>query len=58
MKHINESSSSTIKEININSNYFKKKKNYINFEKKNFLKKFCQKCLDEYMKKKIKKMIF
>ena len=34
IKQLNESSSSTIKEINTESNYFKKKQNYLNFLKK------------------------
>ncbi len=61
MKHMGESSSSTIKDLNTNSKYFKKKqKLLLNFKKNIFKEIFVeQKTLDEYMsQKKIKKLDF
>ncbi len=55
MKHLDESSSSTIKEINTDSNYFKRKKKLLlNLKNKNFFSEISaqQICLDEYMSKK------
>ena len=55
MKHLDESSSSTIKEINTDSNYFKRKqKLLLNLKNKNFFSEISaqQMCLDEYMSKK------
>ena len=55
MKHLDESSSSTIKEINTDSNYFKRKKKLLlNLKNKNFFSEISaqQMCLDEYMSKK------
>ena len=55
MKHWDESSSSTIKEINTDSNYFKRKKKFLlNLKNKNFFSEISaqQICLDEYMSKK------
>ena len=62
IKHMNESSSSTIKDLNINSNYFKKKKKLLfNKKKQNFFNEItaCQQSIDDYMqKKKILKIDF
>ena len=62
IKHINESSSSTIKDLNINSSYFKKKKKLLfNKKKQNFFNEItaCQQSIDDYMqKKKILKIDF
>ena len=59
---MNESSSSTIKELNIDSSYFKKKKKLLfNLEKVNLYNEILveQKSIDEYMhQKKIKKLDF
>ena len=59
---MNESSSSTIKELNIHSSYFKKKKKLLfNLEKENLYNEILveQKSIDEYMhQKKIKKLDF
>ena len=59
---MNESSSSTIKDLNINSNYFKKKKKLLfNKKKQNFFNEItaCQQSIDDYMqKKKILKIDF
>lgn len=62
IKQMNESSSSTIKELNIDSSYFKKKKKLLfNLEKENLYNEILveQKSIDEYMhQKKIKKLDF
>ena len=59
---MNESSSSTLKDLNINSNYFKKKKKLLfNKKKQNFFNEItaCQQSIDDYMqKKKILKIDF
>ncbi len=61
LKHINESSSSTIKDINISSKYFKKKKRLLGLNDQNFFKKLLvnQVSIDSYMKiKNIDKIDF
>ena len=62
IKHMNESSSSTIKEFNTSSDYFKKKRKLLfNFKKHNFFKEITayQQSIDDYMlKKKILKLDF
>ena len=61
LKHIKESSSSTIKDLNINSKYFKKKKKFLGLNNQNFFKniRVNQVTIDNYMKiKKIDKIDF
>ncbi len=62
IKHMNESSSSTINEINTESKYFKKKNMLLfNSKKNNFYKEIFadQRCLDQYMSQhKIYKLDF
>ena len=54
IKHLKESSSSTIKDINSNSKYFKKKKKLLGFNTENFYKNICvnQTTIDKYVKTK------
>lgn len=61
LKQIKESSSSTIKDLNTNSKYFKKKKKFLGLNNQNFFKKIIvnQVTIDNYMKiKKIRKIDF
>ena len=62
IKHMNESSSSTIKELNKDSKYYKKKRKFLfNLKNKDLFNEISakQKNLDEYMsKKKIQKLDF
>ena len=62
IKHMNESSSSTIKEFNTSSNYFKKKRKLLfNLKKQSFFNEITayQQSIDDYMfKKKILKLDF
>ncbi len=61
LKHINESSSSTIKDLNISSNYFHKKKRLLGLNDQNFFKKILvnQVSIDHYMKiRNIRKIDF
>ena len=61
MKHLTESSSSTIKDINSNSKYFKKKKFLFGFNAKNFYQNITidQTTIDKYVKtKKIEQIDF
>ena len=61
MKHLKESSSSTIKDINSNSKYFKKKKFLFGFNAKNFYQNITvdQTTIDKYVKsRKIEQIDF
>ncbi len=61
IKHFNESSSSTIKDLNTSSNYFKKKKKFLGLNNQSYFKKIMvnQITIDNYMKmKNIKKIDF